>query len=201
MSMYQYLMSMYQYLKWIVVLTLLPALSFAANPRLVLPDFAALAGKASDSVTITLDAPMLSLAARFLDSSDPDQAAAEDAIKGLQGIVVRSYTFDQDAAYKPSDLDGVRSQLAAPGWSRLVETHSQKDHANVEIYLMTDANKAVGLAVIASEPRQLTIVNIIGSIDLQKLHKIEGRFGVPKLDLDATKAPATNTVTRGPTSH
>ena len=55
----------------------------------------------------------------FLDSSDPDQAAAEEAIKGLQGIVVRSYTFDQDAAYKPSDLDGVRSQLAAPGWSTL----------------------------------------------------------------------------------
>ena len=192
---------MHKSFKWILALALLPAPSWAANPRLVLPDFTALAGKASDSVTITLDAPMLSLAARFLDSSDPDQAAAEDAIKGLQGIVVRSYTFDQDAAYKPSDLDGVRSQLAAPGWSRLVETRSQKDHANVEIYLMTDANKAVGLAVIASEPRQLTIVNIIGSIDLQKLHKIEGRFGVPKLDLDATKAPATNTVTRGPTSH
>ncbi len=191
-------MSMHQSLKWLFALTLLPALSLAANPRLVLPDFTALAGKASDSVTITLDAPMLSLAARFLDSSDPDQAAAEEAIKGLQGIVVRSYTFDQDAAYKPSDLDGVRSQLAAPGWSRLVETRSQKDHANVEIYLMTDANKAVGLAVIASEPRQLTIVNIIGSIDLEKLHKLEGRFGVPKLDVGAAKSPAGHDPGRGP---
>ncbi len=191
-------MSMHQSLKWLFALTLLPALSLAANPRLVLPDLTALAGKASDSVTITLDAPMLSLAARFLDSSDPDQAAAEEAIKGLQGIVVRSYTFDQDAAYKPSDLDGVRSQLAAPGWSRLVETRSQKDHANVEIYLMTDANKAVGLAVIASEPRQLTIVNIIGSIDLEKLHKLEGRFGVPKLDVGAAKSPAGHDPGRGP---
>jgi Domain of unknown function (DUF4252) len=194
-------MSMNKYLTWIVVLVLLPGLSFAAGPRLVLPDFTGLAGKASDSVTITLDASMLSLAARFLDPSDPDQAAAEDAIKGLQGIVVRSYTFDQDGAYKSSDLDGVRSQLAAPGWNRLMETRSQKSHANVEIYLMTDANKAVGLAVIASEPRQLTIVNIIGAIDLQKLHKLEGRFGVPKLDLDATKAPATNGAPRVPTSH
>jgi hypothetical protein len=131
----------------------------------------------------------------------PRQAAAEDAIKGLQGIVVRSYTFDQDAAYKPSDLDGVRSQLAAPGWNRLMETRSQKSHANVEIYLMTDANKAVGLAVIASEPRQLTIVNIIGSIDLDKLHKLEGRFGVPKLDMGAAKSPAANNAGRGPGSH
>jgi hypothetical protein len=194
-------MNMNKCLKWMAVLALLPSLSFAANPRLVLPDFAALAGKATDSVTITLDASMLALAARFLDSSDPDQAAAEDAIKGLQGIVVRSYTFDQDAAYKPSDLDGVRSQLAAPGWNRLMETRSQKSHANVEIYLMTDANKAVGLAVIASEPRQLTIVNIIGSIDLDKLHKLEGRFGVPKLDMGAAKSPAATNAGRGPGSH
>jgi hypothetical protein len=82
-----------------------------------------------------------------------------------------------------------------------METRSQKSHANVEIYLMTDANKAVGLAVIASEPRQLTIVNIIGSIDLEKLHKLEGRFGVPKLGLDAAKAPATNNAIPAPTPH
>lgn len=187
--------------KWVFLAALLPALSFAANPRLVLPDFSGLAGKASDSVTITLDASMLALAARFLDSNDPDQAAAEDAIKGLQAIVVRSYTFDRDAAYKPSDLEGIRSQLSAPGWNRLMETRSQKSHANVEIYLMTDGNKAVGLAVIASEPRQLTIVNIIGAIDLEKLHKIEGRFGVPKLDLDATKNSAQKDPTRSPPAH
>ncbi len=82
-----------------------------------------------------------------------------------------------------------------------METRSQKSHANVEIYLMTDANKAVGLAVIASEPRQLTIVNIIGSIDLDKLHKLEGRFGVPKLDMGAAKSPAANNAGRGPGSH
>jgi hypothetical protein len=39
----------------------------------------------------------------------------------------------------------------------------------------------MGLAVIATEPRQLTIVNIVGAIDLDKLHRLEGRLGVPKL--------------------
>ncbi len=38
-----------------------------------------------------------------------------------------------------------------------------------------------GLAIIATEPRQFTVVNIVGSIDLDKLHKLEGRFGIPKL--------------------
>jgi len=57
-----------------------------------------------------------------------------------------------------------------------VETHSRKTRANVDIYIMIDNNQAVGLALIASEPRQFTIVNIIGAIDLDKLHKLEGQF-------------------------
>jgi hypothetical protein len=55
---------------------------------------------------------------------------------------------------------------------------------------MIDNNRAVGLALIASEPRQFTIVNIVGAIDLDKLHKLEGQFGVPKLDIDSPKEPA-----------
>ena len=169
---------------------LAPALAWAApNPRLVLPDFAALAQKATQSVTITLDPALLSLAARFLDGNDPQDAATREIIKGLQGIYVRSYTFDQDAAYRQEDIDAVRKQLAAPGWNRLMETHSKRAHANVDIYIMVDNNQAIGLTVIASEARQFTIVNIVGAIDLEKLHKLEGQFGVPKLDIDTPKAP------------
>jgi uncharacterized protein DUF4252 len=174
----------------ILLALLAPALAWAApNPRLVLPDFAALAQKATQAVTITLDPGLLSLAARFLDGNDPQDAATREIIKGLQGIYVRSYTFDRDFAYRQEDIDAVRKQLAAPGWNRLVETHSKRTQANVDIYIMLDNNQAIGLAVIASEARQFTIVNIVGAIDLEKLHKLEGQFGVPKLDIDAPKAP------------
>jgi hypothetical protein len=163
---------------------LLPGLTPAGTgPKLVLPDFTALTEKASESVNITLDPSMLALAGRFLDSNDPRDAAAKEVIKGLQGIYVRSYTFDADSAYKESDIDAVRAQLSAPGWNRLVQTRSRRTHASVDIYIMVSNNKAVGLALIASEPREFTIVNIVGAIDLDKLHKLEGQFGIPKLDI------------------
>jgi hypothetical protein len=41
--------------------------------------------------------------------------------------------------------------------------------------------------IIASEPREFTVVNIVGSIDLQKLRRLEGRFGIPKLQLEQKK--------------
>ncbi|HEX3395230.1 MAG TPA: DUF4252 domain-containing protein [Steroidobacteraceae bacterium] len=171
---------------------LAPALAWASpNPKLLIPSFLGLAQKATEQVAITLDPAMLGMAARFLDSSDPQDAATKEVLKGLQGIYVRSYTFDKDSAYQQADIDAVRSQLSAPGWNRLVETRSRKTHADVDIYIMVDNNQAIGLAIIAIEPRQFTIVNIVGAIDLDKLHKLEGQFGVPKLDIDASKPAPT----------
>lgn len=160
---------------------LLPSLACAANPRLVLPQFKDLADKATQSVSITMDPALLGLATRFMDAGNAQDAAAMEVIKGLQGIYVRSYTFDRDGVYQSSDVDEIRKQLAAPGWSRVVETRSKKTHADVDIYLMTQGKQVLGLALIASEPREITIVNIVGAIDLDKLHKLEGQFGVPKL--------------------
>jgi hypothetical protein len=172
---------------------LAPTLAWSApNPRLVLPEFLALAQKATESVTITLDAGLLAMAGRFLDGNDPQDAATKEVLKGLQGIYVRSYTFDKDSEYQQADIDAVRHQLSAPGWTRLVETRSRKSRANVDIYIMFANNQATGLALIASEPRQFTIVNIVGAIDLEKLHKLEGQFGVPKLEIDLPRAPAPN---------
>src|SRR5882724_1243518 len=174
----------------VIFALLAPALAWAApNPKLAMPEFAGLAQKATESVTITLDPALLAMAGRFLDGNDPQDAATQEVLKGLRGIYVRSYTFDKDSAYQQADIDAVRAQLSAPGWNRLVETHSRKSRADVDIYIMIDNNQAIGLALIASEPRQFTIVNIIGAIDLDKLHKLEGQFGVPKLDIDLSKTP------------
>ena len=177
---------------WLLMLfavsMLLIGMSAAAGPgMLTVPTFDALAKKATESVNITLDASLLGLAAGFLDASNPEDSAVKDVIAGLKGIYVTSYKFAEDFAYPAAEIDGVRKQLSAPGWQRLVEVHGSKEHGNVDIYLSIDQGRANGLAIIASQPREFTIVNIVGSIDLQKLHRIEGKFGVPKLSPEPPK--------------
>ena len=179
----------------IALLLLSPLLHAAAppEPKLLLPNFDGLAEKASESVTITLDSSLLGMAARFLDPNNPEDAAAKEVLSGLQGIYVKSYTFDDEFAYPKADVERVRKQLSAPGWSRLVEVRSRKEQANVDIYISVSGNKALGLAIIATQPREFTIVNIVGSVDLDKLHKLEGKFGVPKLEIEQAKpAPEKN---------
>ena len=174
--------------RWLLVpVAALTASAALAAPAalLNLPDFDALAGKATESVNISLDTSLLGLAAGFLDSSNPEDQATRELIAGLKGIYVRSFTFDEDFAYPAAQVELVRKQLAAPGWQRLVQTNSTRDRTRVDIYVSVDRGVANGLAIIASEPRQFTIVNIVGSIDLAKLHRLEGKLGVPKLDLPA----------------
>jgi len=163
------------------------AVAAAPDVQLKMPNFESLAEKASDSVSITLDSTLLGIAAGFLDSSKPEDAAAKELITGLKGIYVKSYTFDKDFAYPSTDVDMVRKQLSAPVWQRLVGVRSRKKQANVDIYMSVDQGKANGLVIIASEPREFTIVNIVGSIDLQKLRRLEGKFGIPRLQLEEKK--------------
>jgi hypothetical protein len=159
----------------------------ANDAQLKLPDFNGLSEKASESVTITLDAALLGLAARFLDPDKPEDSAVREAIAGIKGIYVRSYKFDEDFAYPKADVDVVRKQLGAPGWQRLVAVRSRKEQQNVDIYILLEQDRANGLAIIASEPREFTIVNIVGSIDMRKLHQLEGQFGIPKLEIEPQK--------------
>src|SRR6185437_2939269 len=154
--------------------------------QLQLPSFDSLTGKSSQSVNITLDGTLLGLAASFLDSNKPEEAATMQVVSGLQGIYVRSYTFNKEFAYPTAEVEAVRKQLVPPTWQRLVQVRS-RDQDNVDIYISADRGRADGLVIIASDPREFTIVNIVGSIDLQKLHQLEGKFGVPKLQLSVGK--------------
>jgi len=179
-----------------VVLTLtallLAGAAFAETKgRLNLPEFAALADKASETVTVTLDSNLLGLAARFLSNDDPEQAKAKKLVSSLSGVYVQHYTFETDYAYPKGDIESVRRQLNAPGWSRIVEARSKKENTNVDVFLLLAGDKVQGLAVIASEPREFTIVNIVGNIDLEQLHDLEGNFSIPKLDIETGKKPAS----------
>jgi len=174
--------------KCIVTLAALAALGArlavaAPAAPLKLPEFEALAAKASESVNVSLDASLLGLAASFLDPGDPEEAGAKQLIAGLKGIYVRSYTFDKAVPYPAAEVEALRRQLAAPGWQSLVKVRKEKDHTNADIYISVDQGKANGLAIIVSEPREFTVVNIVGAIDLEKLRRLEGRFGVPKVPL------------------
>jgi hypothetical protein len=85
--------------------------------------------------------------------------------KGL--VYVREFEFRQAGAYSAADLEPIRAQVKAPGWSRLmlVEDREKGDEETVEIYVYGKADRAKvygAMVIISAEPRELTVVNIVG---------------------------------------
>jgi hypothetical protein len=161
--------------RMILIASLLILAALPASAQRLKLDFPGLAERAEEVVDITLDADMLKLAAKFF--SDKDDQDLRDTVRGLQGIYVRSYEFAREGEYDHRLIDQVRSQLGST-WKALVTVRS-KSKENVNIYADMRGENIVGLVVIASEPKEFTVVNIVGPIDMDKLSRLQGQFGIP----------------------
>jgi len=177
-------------MKWLVrmVCVLLLGVGFASAQefpwKVNLDKFAA---ESSETVDVTLDSNMLNLAKNFLSDKDADQRQARDIVSQLKGIYVRSYEFDKTGVYTEADLESMRAQLKSPEWNRIVGVKSKRDGETDYVYIRQTGGKMTGLAVIAAEPRELTLVYIDGPIDLQKISVLGGQFGVPRIDTGHAK--------------
>ena len=105
----------------------------------------------------------------------------------MKGIYVKSFEFKKPGEYSAADLDCFRAPLRTPDWQRIVGVHSNEDGENVEVYIKNEAKGIGGLAIIATEPKQLTLVNIVGAIDLDSLSELGGHFGIPEVDVEKKK--------------
>jgi hypothetical protein len=139
-----------------------------------------LAGKAAETSLITLDGAKLKLASQFLSSEDKPQQQAKDLITGLKGIFVRTFEFDGPNRYSASDLEPVRKQLTAPGWSNIIMVKERNESS--EVWLFNKGEQLGGIAIIAAEPNEVSVVNIVGPIDLSALSNLTGSFGIPRID-------------------
>lgn len=148
-----------------------------------------LATKASEVIDVNIDERVLRLVplTLLMESSDKDERIAAELLKELKGVYVRSYEFNAPGEYVDGDAAGLRTQLRAPGWTQIIKVIQKKDGRTVEVYLLSDGAKIGGLAVMAFEPRRLTVVNIVGNVDIEKLSRLEGRFGIPDLNIRRDK--------------
>ena len=168
----------------LLLLTLSATVARAQGPRLQIDQLDQLANKASETVDVKLDERLMLTTAKFF--SGKDDADIKEVLKGIKGIYVKSFTFEKEGEYSQAEVDSVMSQLRGSTWSKVVAVKT-KGGDNVQVYLNMVADQITGLAVVSIEPKEFTVVNIVGPIDLEKLSKLEGQFGVPDLGIEKDK--------------
>jgi hypothetical protein len=163
----------------------------AQGAKIQLSNLDHLAARASQTVDVNIDERLVQIAAKVLSSEDADEKKIKKIVDGLKGIYVKSFEFENTGEFTQADVESVRTQLRGPAWSKLVNVTSKKD-GSVEVYLMLVGDQISGLAVLSVEDKELTVVNIVGPVDLEKLSRLEGQFGVPELGIEAPKPKTKN---------
>jgi hypothetical protein len=170
------------------LLVLAPALvAKAQDSRIQMGSLDHLAAKASQTVDVNIDERLMRMAARVFSDKDEDERQVKQLIAKLKGIYVKRFDFEADGQFAAADIETIRTQLRGPGWTRLVNVTSKKE-GMIEVYLLFNGDVVGGLAVLHTDDRELTVVNIVGPVDLDKLAKLEGQLGIPELGIDSKKA-------------
>jgi len=170
-------------------LILISAAAAQQSSGLLQFDWDKLAAKAVEKTDINLDGPMLRMGSSFLSGSGGDAAKLKQVVQGLTGVYVKTFEFDKEGEYSEADVNALRSQLRSPDWSTVVDSKEKRESS--AIFMKTDGKQVQGLVIISAEPKELTVVQIMGSIDPSMLSELGGKMGIPRMEM----GPKTKTAT------
>jgi hypothetical protein len=148
----------------------------AQDAKLQLSNLDKLSAKAARVTDVTLDGSMLQFAVNMIqkiDAEDEDVAQLQSIIKNLKGIYIKSFEFDEASQYSKADIDAVRSQLSSPRWSKIVQSMEKRRNEYDEIYVLKSGDKVGGVVILVAEARELTVVNLVGEVPMDKVASLE----------------------------
>jgi hypothetical protein len=140
-----------------------------------------LATRASDVTEVTLGKNMLAFAAKVLNGKNEDDAEAKHLIEGLDGIYVREYDFDKDGQYSVEDIDQLRKYFETSEWTSMVHEHNKKTGETSDIMVKLVNGESHGIFILDAEPKELSIVLILGPIHMDDLGKLKVIGGLSAL--------------------
>jgi len=140
-----------------------------------------LAARASEVTEVTLTKSMLGFAAKFMDGKRHDDAAVKQLIEGLDGIYVREYEFDKPGQYGPEVVEQVRQAVSTSEWVPLVREQDRKHGETTEVLMKVVNGENRGMFILEAEPRELTIVLILGPVKMEDLGKLKHLSGLGAL--------------------
>jgi len=170
-------------LSFVVGAALLAAPVLAQTSQLPLPPEVEKqqAARASDVTEVTLGKNMLSFASKFMDGKDKDQAATKQLIEGLDGIYVREYEFDKEGQFSMDEIEQLRKYFETSEWSPLVRERQRKSGETTDVMVKLVNGETRGMFILAVEPKELTIVLILGPIRVEDLGRLKGIGGLGAL--------------------
>jgi hypothetical protein len=167
-----------------LILALIPALSAQTQTSpLPLPPAVEkeLAARASNVTEVTLGKSMLGFAAKFMNGKDQDEAATRHLIENLDGIYVRDYEFDKENQYSADEIEKLRQYFETAEWTPIVRARERRTGETTDVMVKMVNGETHGMFILNAEPKELSIVLILGPVRMEDLGKLRGLGGLGAL--------------------
>jgi hypothetical protein len=135
---------------------------------------------------ITFDRDMLQTVDGFMDLGTA----------ALNSVTVENYRYSDRAFYIPENMAALNDAYNQAGWKHLVNEHaSPRDNTMpsrpmIDLWLHYSGTQINYVTVLIRAPRQMSVIEVSGSLRPLDLVHLSGHFGIPKVDPDALMGPA-----------
>ena len=164
--------------------------------RLRLDNLDRLTPLAVQTVRVDVDINLIKIGCQFLSETDPEERQVKEMCRGLKGVFVRGFEFKAEGQYADADVTALREQLRAPVWTRIFDFSNREGGLEkAEVYAASEGGRVQGLAVLIVDPKELTVVNVVGAIDLAKLRQLGTVLEIPRIRIERKRR---NVVRSGP---
>ena len=137
-----------------------------------------LAARASNVTEVTLGKNMLAFASKFMNGKDQDEAATRHLIENLDGIYVREYEFDKEGQYSLDEVAKLRASFQTSEWTPIVHSRERNSGETTDVLVKMVNGETRGMFVLSAEPRELSIVLILGPVNMADLGRLKGLGGL-----------------------
>ncbi|HEX9003015.1 MAG TPA: DUF4252 domain-containing protein [Blastocatellia bacterium] len=157
-----------------------PLTGAAQQEKLRLDHLHQLANRATEVVEVSLDQTALKALTKLTalsEGSNRDREKLSGLTSRLRGVYVRGYEFEREGEYSPNDIEAVRLQLRAPGWTRIVQVGGRNNSYD-EIYLKQGNDEVDAYAVISTAPKNVCVINVIGPMRVDDIRLLDREYGI-----------------------
>jgi Domain of unknown function (DUF4252) len=158
-----------------------PALAQTSPLPLPSPVEKELAARATKVSEVTLDKNMLGFASGVMNNKNGDESRARRMLDGLDGIYVRSFEFDKPGEYHDSDIAELRKHFETSEWTPIVRESDRKTGEVSDVMVKMVNGQSRGLFILSAEPRELSIVLLLGNVNMNDLGALKGLSGMNAL--------------------
>ncbi len=151
-----------------------------------------LAAHASNVTEVTLDKNMLGFASKVMAEKHGNDASAQQLIQGLDGIYVRDYEFAKEGDYTPEQIEQLRQYFETSAWTPMVREHEKDSHESTDVMVKMVNGESRGMFVLSVEPKEISVVLLLGQIRMDQLGALKGLGGLGAL-ANMPNTPAAKT--------